>query len=63
MTVFVVTEGWPRVRTGLSCSQGPLHEARTDTRTTKRDPEWPAEPARFTRRRTKHAWTAGHPVA
>ncbi len=54
MTVLVVTEGWPRMRIGQPRARGPLHEARTGTQTAKCAPEWPAEQARFTRRRTKN---------
>jgi len=49
---IVVTEGLERVRIGRPCGRGQLHEARTDTQTTQSAPEWLAEQARFTRRRT-----------
>ncbi len=53
--LFVVTERRPQVRICLPCGRGPLPEARTDPQTTKCAPQWPAEPPRFTRRRTKRA--------
>ena len=57
---LVVTECRRRVRVRLPCGRGQLHEARTDTRTTKCAPRWPAEHARFTRRRTRNEpWALG----
>ena len=58
--LLVVTECRRRVRVRLPCGRGQLHEARTDTRTTRCAPRWPAEPARFTRRRTRNEpWALG----
>ncbi len=57
----VVTECRGRVRIGRPCDRRPLHEARTDPQTTGCAPRRPAEPARFTRRRTKNAWTGRPP--
>ena len=55
---LVVTEYRQRVRSCLPRDRGQIHEARTDTQTTKCAPGWPAEHARFISRRSRRTKTS-----